>query len=213
MRSSSFCSTYCVSKLTVLELLLKIARHVSVEIILERLLPYMLFLVNDSLPQVRAQALKILIHCLQLVCSVPLSVPTYFQSTSLRYCYFFKGTACGWILSFNIEVRGQVLITIYLNCRASVIMHFCFQQIMRYFLENYAPKIPNYVQIMFHGVIACKCSFSYNTSHTKLSKVIKRTRKVFCCEINRSRALFSFPSCDWFYFFQSWCMLYGKSRA
>ena len=64
---------YCVSKLTVLELLLKIAQHVSDEIILERLLPYMLFLVNDSLPQVRAQALKILSHCLQLVRSVPRS--------------------------------------------------------------------------------------------------------------------------------------------
>ena len=64
---------YCVCKLTVLELLLKIARHVSDEIILERLLPYMLFLVNDSLPQVRDQALKILRHCLQLVRSVPRS--------------------------------------------------------------------------------------------------------------------------------------------
>ena len=52
---------------------MKIARHVSDEIILERLLPYMLFLVNDSLPQVRAQALKILSHCLQLVRSVPRS--------------------------------------------------------------------------------------------------------------------------------------------
>ena len=59
-----------MSKLTVLELLLKIAQHVSNEIILERLLPYMLFLVNDSLSQVRAQALKILSHCLQLVRSV-----------------------------------------------------------------------------------------------------------------------------------------------
>ena len=48
-------------------------RHVSDEIILERLLPYMLFLVNNSLPQVRAQALKILSHCLQLVRSVPRS--------------------------------------------------------------------------------------------------------------------------------------------
>ena len=65
-----FSLQYCVSKLTVLELFLKIARH---EIILERLLPYMLFLVNDSLPQVRAQALKILSHCLQLLGSVPRS--------------------------------------------------------------------------------------------------------------------------------------------
>ena len=55
-----------MSKLTVLELLWKIARHVSDEIILERLLCYMLFIVNES----RAQALKILSHCLQLVRSV-----------------------------------------------------------------------------------------------------------------------------------------------
>ena len=73
MHSIIFFFQYCVSKLTVLELLLKIAQHVSDEIILERLLPYMLFLVNDSLPQVRAQALKILSHCLQLVRSVPRS--------------------------------------------------------------------------------------------------------------------------------------------
>ena len=52
---------------------MKIARHVSDEIILERLLLCMLFLVNDSLPQVRAQALKILSHCLQLVRSMPRS--------------------------------------------------------------------------------------------------------------------------------------------
>ena len=64
---------YCVSKLTVLELLLKIARHVSHEIILDRMLPYILFLVNDSLPQIRAQALKILTQCLQLVRSIPRS--------------------------------------------------------------------------------------------------------------------------------------------
>ena len=62
-----------MSKLTVLELLLKIAYHVSDEIILDRLLPYMLFLINDSLPQVRAQALKILSQCLQLVRSMPRS--------------------------------------------------------------------------------------------------------------------------------------------
>ena len=70
---SLFTLQYCVSKLTVLELLLKIARHVSHEIILDRMLPYILFLVNDSLPQIRAQALKILTQCLQLVRSIPRS--------------------------------------------------------------------------------------------------------------------------------------------
>lgn len=64
---------YCVSKLTVLELLLKIAHHVGDDIILERLLPYILYLVNDPLPQVRAQALKILTQSLQLVRSMPRS--------------------------------------------------------------------------------------------------------------------------------------------
>ena len=73
MNALIFFFQYCMSKLTVLELLLKIAWHVNDEIILERLLPYMLFLVNDPLPQVRAQALKILSHCLQLVRSVPRS--------------------------------------------------------------------------------------------------------------------------------------------
>ena len=66
-------SQYCVSKLTVLELLLKIAHHVGDDIILERLLPYILYLVNDPLPQVRAQALKILTQSLQLVRSMPRS--------------------------------------------------------------------------------------------------------------------------------------------
>ena len=47
---------YCASKLTVLELLLKIAQYVSNEIILERLLAYMLFLVNASLPQVSSDS-------------------------------------------------------------------------------------------------------------------------------------------------------------
>ena len=66
-------SQYCVSKLTVLELLLKIAHHVGDDVILERLLPYILHLVNDPLPQVRAQALKILTQCLHLVRSMPRS--------------------------------------------------------------------------------------------------------------------------------------------
>ena len=73
MNALIFFLQYCVCKLTVLELLLKIARHVSDEIISERLLPCMLFLVDDCLPQVRAQALKILSHCLQLVRNVPRS--------------------------------------------------------------------------------------------------------------------------------------------
>ncbi|XP_031568622.1 phosphoinositide 3-kinase regulatory subunit 4-like [Actinia tenebrosa] len=58
---------YCVSKLTALELMTTLSHHVSDDIILERLLPYMLFMVNDTLPQIRAQAIKTLTHCLHLV--------------------------------------------------------------------------------------------------------------------------------------------------
>ena len=47
-----------------------------------------------------------------------------------------------------------------------------------------------------------KLAFSFNTFHTKLSKAKKkRARKVFCCKINHSRVLFSFPSCDWLLLF------------
>ena len=164
MRSSFFLQDcVAVSKLTVLELLLKIARHVSDEIILERLLCYMLFIVNE----LRAQALKILSHCLQLVRSVARSdakiFPEYvlpslswltqnqedivsiayaeniasLAETALKFLemaqldyanqenndddlpiqyqllLFLKGTRCGWILSFYVELKGQVLIIVY----------------------------------------------------------------------------------------------------
>ena len=58
-----------------------------------------------------------------------------------------------------------------------------------------------------------KLASSFNTFHTKLSKARKRARNVFCCKINQSGVLFSFPSCDWLYFFQSWHILNGKTRA
>ena len=41
-------------------------------------------------------------------------------------------------------------------------MRFFFQQIMRYFLANYAPKIPNYAQIM-RIVQYCTVFFSKNS--------------------------------------------------
>ena len=57
-----------------------------------------------------------------------------------------------------------------------------------------------------------KLASSFNTFHTKLSKE-KRAKKVFCCKINHSRVLFSFPSCDWLYFCQSWHILNNKSTG
>ena len=59
---------------------------------------------------------------------------------SVRYSYFLKGTGCGWILSFYIELKGQVFLLI--NCRASAIMQFCFQQIMCYFFGELCTKYP-----------------------------------------------------------------------
>lgn len=73
-----------MSKLTVLELLLFIGRHLSDETILERLLPYMLYLVNDTLPQVRAQALRTITQCLKLIKSIPRSDANIFPEYILQ---------------------------------------------------------------------------------------------------------------------------------
>ncbi|XP_066297190.1 phosphoinositide 3-kinase regulatory subunit 4-like [Branchiostoma lanceolatum] len=64
---------FCVSKLMALELLLSMAEHVPSDIILDRLIPYMLFMVNDPFPHVRAAALKTLTRCLSFVKTVPRS--------------------------------------------------------------------------------------------------------------------------------------------
>ena len=56
-------------------------------------------------------------------------------------------------------------------------------------------SIVQYVlQIIFGFTFNAKLSFSKQT----------RKGKLFCCQINQSRVLFSFLSCDWLYFFQSW---------
>ena len=50
------------------------------------------------------------------------------------------------------------------------------------------------------------------TFNTNLSIFIEKTweRKLFCHQTNQSTSLFSFPSCDWLYFLQSWHVLYEK---
>ena len=52
--------------------------------------------------------------------------------------------------------------------------------------------------------------FTFNTK-SSIFKAKTPERKLFCRQINRSRALFSFPSYDWLYFFQSWRVLYKKT--
>ena len=60
-------------------------------------------------------------------------------------------------------------------------MRFCFQQIMGYFLENYAPKIMcklcNIFQQKFLMFQFIKLASSFNTFHTKLSKATKKDKE------------------------------------
>lgn len=63
----------CNSKLHSLEILLKLAQRTSSEVILDRILPYILYLTNDSLPRVRVCALDKLTACMCLVKSLPRS--------------------------------------------------------------------------------------------------------------------------------------------
>ncbi|XP_073079091.1 phosphoinositide 3-kinase regulatory subunit 4 isoform X4 [Manis javanica] len=62
---------YCDSKLAALELVLHLAPRLSVEILLDRITPYLLHFSNDSVPRVRAEALRTLTKVLALVKEVP----------------------------------------------------------------------------------------------------------------------------------------------
>ena len=62
-------------------------------------------------------------------------------------------------------------------------IHFCFQQIMLYFLENYAPNyydcancamVLNKTFLIFQFI---KLASSFNTFHTKLSKAKKKGKE------------------------------------
>ncbi|XP_027728102.1 phosphoinositide 3-kinase regulatory subunit 4 isoform X1 [Vombatus ursinus] len=61
----------CDSKLAALELILHLAPRLSVEILLDRITPYLLHLSNDSVPRVRAEAVRTLTKVLALVKEVP----------------------------------------------------------------------------------------------------------------------------------------------
>ncbi|XP_073425409.1 phosphoinositide 3-kinase regulatory subunit 4 [Dendrobates tinctorius] len=62
---------YCDSKLAALELILHLAPRLSVEILLDRITPYLLHLSNDSVPRVKAEAVRTLTKVLALVKEVP----------------------------------------------------------------------------------------------------------------------------------------------
>ncbi|XP_020662521.3 phosphoinositide 3-kinase regulatory subunit 4 [Pogona vitticeps] len=62
---------YCDSKLAALELILQLAPRLSVEILLDRITPYLLHFSSDSVPRVRAEAVRTLTKVLALVKEVP----------------------------------------------------------------------------------------------------------------------------------------------
>uniref|UniRef100_A0A8D0L204 Phosphoinositide 3-kinase regulatory subunit 4 n=1 Tax=Sphenodon punctatus TaxID=8508 RepID=A0A8D0L204_SPHPU len=62
---------YCDSKLAALELILHLAPRLSVEILLDHITPYLLNFSNDSVPRVRAEAVRTLTKVLALVKEVP----------------------------------------------------------------------------------------------------------------------------------------------
>lgn len=61
----------CDSKLAALELILHLAPRLGVEILLDRITPYLLHFCNDPMPRVRAQAVRTLAKVLALVKEVP----------------------------------------------------------------------------------------------------------------------------------------------
>lgn len=62
---------FCDSKLAALELILHLATRLSGEILLDRITPYLLHFANDSVPRVRAEAVRTLTKVLALVKEVP----------------------------------------------------------------------------------------------------------------------------------------------
>ncbi|KAI0213059.1 Phosphoinositide 3-kinase regulatory subunit 4 [Lamellibrachia satsuma] len=64
---------YCSSKLLALEVLLTFSCYVTADIILDRIIPYTLCLLDDKFPRVRAEAIHTITHCLKSVKSLPVS--------------------------------------------------------------------------------------------------------------------------------------------
>nr|CAD7263978.1 unnamed protein product [Timema shepardi] len=64
---------HCTSKFHCLDILLELSAHTSDETILDRILPYIFYLVHDPFPRVRVRAIQTLTKCLALVKNVPCS--------------------------------------------------------------------------------------------------------------------------------------------
>ncbi|XP_064396061.1 phosphoinositide 3-kinase regulatory subunit 4-like [Halichondria panicea] len=64
---------FVVSKLQALEMIRSISHHIPDEAILERVIPYLVYIVKDKWASVRATAVTVLSHCLSLISHLPRS--------------------------------------------------------------------------------------------------------------------------------------------
>nr|CAB3264882.1 phosphoinositide 3-kinase regulatory subunit 4 [Phallusia mammillata] len=62
---------YCNCKLKAMHLLVEFAKHLKSDVILERFVPYLMDMLRDGVPRVRAQAIQSLATCLTFVSGVP----------------------------------------------------------------------------------------------------------------------------------------------
>lgn len=82
---------FCGAKIKAMDILGKLAEHVSSETILDRILPYVITLLSDKFPSVRIAAFVCLSKCVRSVHTVPLSdaniFPEYILPNLLPLCH------------------------------------------------------------------------------------------------------------------------------
>uniref|UniRef100_A0A8C4N7G5 non-specific serine/threonine protein kinase n=1 Tax=Eptatretus burgeri TaxID=7764 RepID=A0A8C4N7G5_EPTBU len=78
---------HCQAKLAALELIRHLSSHLTADVVLDRLLPYLLHLTSDTVPRIRAEALRSLTQCLSSVWEQPRSDANVFPE------YVFPGIA------------------------------------------------------------------------------------------------------------------------
>lgn len=78
---------YCSGKLRSIEIIVELAKHLTSHDILERIIPYLMEMVRDKMPRVRASAFQALAKCAALVESVPRSEVNIFSE------YIFPGSS------------------------------------------------------------------------------------------------------------------------
>lgn len=64
---------FCHTKLLTLQLYLEFSKYVTADVILDRIIPYMLHFANDSFPRVRAETIRSITQCLAGIKTIPRS--------------------------------------------------------------------------------------------------------------------------------------------